>query len=202
MTNARLATIIAAAALALAPAGRAVAADPAIQPIEALDAALVASMKSAKTESAPRRYRELDPAVTRAYDFATMVRFAVGPSWASFTPAQKQALTEAFERLTVASYVHELTGWSGERFEVDPDVVTRGPDKVVTTHLISPGQAPVPIAYRMRETGGAWKIIDVFFNGSISQLTTRRSDFASIVAGGGAPALLAHLNALADHEMK
>jgi phospholipid transport system substrate-binding protein len=202
MMRARLALILVSASLAFAPASRAAAADPAIQPIEALDAALVGSMKAAKTEPAQRRYRDLEPAVTRSYDFPTMVRFAVGPGWTSFTPAQKQALTEAFERLTVASYVHELSGWSGQRFDVDPDVVTRGPDKVVTTHLISPGEAPVAIAYRMRESGGAWKIIDVFFNGSISQLTTRRADFASTVASGGAPALLAHLSALADKAMR
>ena len=39
--------------------------------------------------------------------------------------------------------------------------------------------------YRMRELGGSWKIIDVYY-GAISQLTTRRSDFAatSLNAGG------------------
>jgi phospholipid transport system substrate-binding protein len=69
---------------------------------------------------------------------------------------------------------------------------------VVTTHLLSPGQAPVTIAYRMRDTGGGWKIIDVFYNGAISQLTTRRSDFAAPLASGGAKGLVAHLNATAD----
>ena len=64
------------------------------------------------------------------------------------------------------------------------------------------GAAPVTISYRMRENGGAWKIIDVFYNGSISQLTTRRSDFSATLAQGGAPALIAHLNALADKQMK
>jgi len=194
--------IIVAAALALAPAARAAVLDPAASQIDALDSALVATMKAAKAESVEHRYRALDPAVERAYDFAAMTRYAVGPRWAAFTATQQQALIAALERLTVATYAQEISGYSGQRFELDPNVVTRGPDKVATTHLISPGEAPVTIAYRMREAGGVWKIIDVFYNGAISQLTTRRSDFTSLVDQGGAPALIAHLNALADKAMK
>jgi phospholipid transport system substrate-binding protein len=181
---------------------QAAAADPAAQQVDGLDAALLEAMKAGKSQSVRERYRRLEPAVVRAFDFATMTRFAIGPSWASVAPAQQQQLTDALQRLTVASYAHNFSGYSGQRFELDPNVVTRGPDKVVTTHLISPGDAPVPIAYRMRQAGGTWKVIDVFYNGAISQLTTRRADFAATLASGGAPALLAHINALVDKQMK
>jgi phospholipid transport system substrate-binding protein len=196
-----LALAAAGAAASGAPAAWA-AADPAAQTIDGLDAGLIEAMKAAKSASARERYRKLEPVVARAFDFATMTRFAVGPTWASIPASQQQQLIEALQRLTVASYVHSFNDFSGQRFDVDPKVVTRGPDKVVTTHLVSPGDAPVTIAYRMREAGGGWKIIDVFYNGAISQLTTRRSDFAATLAHGGAPALLAHINALVDKQMK
>ena len=61
----------------------------------------------------------------------------------------------------------------------------------------TPRAADVAIAYRLRASGGAWKIIDVFYKNSISQLATRRSDFAAVLPKGGAKALVAHLNALA-----
>jgi phospholipid transport system substrate-binding protein len=187
---------------AMAPAARAAAADPAAQQIDALDAALIETMKAGKTASARDRYRKLEPVVARTFDFATMTRFAVGPTWASIPAGQQQQLIDAMQRLTVASYVHNFNGWSGQSFQLDPNVATRGPDKVVTTHLISPGDAPTPIAYRMRESGGAWKIIDVFYNGAISQLTTRRADFTATLANGGPPALISHINALVDKQMK
>ena len=191
------------AALGFAPTARAAAADPAAAQIESLDAALLDTMKAAKGGASEReRYRKLEPAVARAFDFSTMTRFAVGPTWPSIPAAEQQQLIEALQRLTVASYVHNFDGYSGQRFELDPNVRTQGPDKVVTTHLISPGDAPVPIAYRMRQAGGDWKIIDVFYNGAISQLATRRADFAGTLASGGAPALLSHINALVDKQMK
>ena len=185
-------------------AGPAVAAsaDPAAAQIDAFDAALLSAMKAGKAAGVGGRARALAPAVTRAFDIPTMIKFAVGPSWPSIPAAQQQGLTEAFQRLTIASYAHNFDGYSGERFVVDPNVLTRGPDKVVTTRIASPGATPVVISYRMRQSGEAWKIIDVFYNGSISQLTTRRSDFSATLAHGGATALIAHLNTLADKELK
>ncbi len=197
--------LTAAAGLALLAQPRlahAAGADPAAAQIDAFDAALLDVMKNAHQLGFSGRYKQLTPVVERTFDIPTMIRFAVGPGWSSATPAQQAALTGAFERLTIASYAHNFNGYSGERFTIDPNVVTRGPDKVVTTRLTTPGEAPNVIAYRMRASGGAWKIIDVFYNGSISQLTTRRSDFSAALAQGGAPALIAHLNALVDKQMK
>jgi len=195
-----LALVMTAASAAPAPA-RAATGDPAAAQIDAFDASLIQVMKDARSLGVQGRYRRFQPIVERAYDIPTMIRFAVGPSWSTMTAAQQQALAAAFARLTAASYAHNFDGYSGEHFTIDP-VATRGPDKVVTTHLVSPGSAPVTIAYRMRDAGGAWKIIDVFYNGSISQLTTRRADFAASLAQGGAPALLAHLNQLVDSQLK
>jgi phospholipid transport system substrate-binding protein len=50
----------------------------------------------------------------------------------------------------------------------------------------------------MREAAGGWKIIDVFLNGYVSELAMRRSDFASTLASGGAPALVAKMNQISD----
>jgi len=194
-----------AAAMALVSLGstaHAAQTDPAAAQIESLDAQLVDVMKQAKSLSAQARLRKLEPVVAHAYDAATMIRFAVGSSWSSIPAAQQQALTEVFAKLTAASYAHEITGYSGEHFEISPNVLTRGPDKVVATTLNSPHDGPVSISYRMRQSGGTWKIIDVYYNGAISQLTTRHSDFQGTLEHGGPTALIAHLNALVDKQLK
>jgi phospholipid transport system substrate-binding protein len=192
------------AALASAVAGaptRAAAADPAAAQIESFDGALIDTMKGGSSLGVQGRYHRLEPVVARVFDIPTMTRFAVGSGWTTMTAPQQQALTEAFSRLTVASYAHNFKSYSGQRFDVDPNVVTRGPDKVVRTTLNSPGDAPVSISYRMRQSGGDWKVIDVYY-GAISQLTTRRSDFAGPLASGGPSALVTHLNGLVDKELK
>jgi phospholipid transport system substrate-binding protein len=185
-------------ALALFAGSAHAAADPAANRVEAFDSALLDSMKAGG--GVAERYRRLAPVVERTFNLPVMTQFAVGPAWSSFTPAQQQAATAAFTKLTVASYAHNFSGYGGEKFEVDPNVVTRGPDKIVTTHLIRPHDGPVTLSYRMRAAGDGWKVIDIYY-GAISQLTTRRSDFAASIAAGGAPALIAHLASLSDKLM-
>jgi phospholipid transport system substrate-binding protein len=170
--------------------------DPAAQRIESFDASLLDAMKNAKALGVQGRYRKLAPAVEASFDMPTMTQFAVGPAWASFTPAQKSQLVAAFTRLSVANYAHNFDGWSGESFVID-SVQVRGADKIVQTRLVKAGAAPVSLLYRMRASGGGWKVIDVYY-GAISQLTTRRSEFAGPVASGGAAGLLAHMNQAAD----
>src|SRR5262249_25348916 len=146
--------------------------DPAAAQVEGFDAALLETMKAGKALGYEGRRRKLEPVVGRVFDVPMMTRFAVGPAWSGLPAAEQQALTGAFGRLTTAGWARNFDSYAGERFEVDPNVVTRGPDKVVTTHLIPPHDAPTTISYRMRQSGGAWKIIDVFYNGSISELAT------------------------------
>ena len=56
-----------------------------------------------------------------------------------------------------------------------------GGGEVVKTKLLQPGGRTVQINYLVR--GG--RVIDVYLNGTISDLATRRDEFASILAGGG-----------------
>ena len=196
---------LAAAALILLSLGGQAAvaaqADPAAAQVETFDNSLLAAMKAGKAVGAKGRARQLAPAVQRAFDLPSMTSFAVGPAWSQFTPAQKQQVIEAFTRLSVASWAHNFDSFSGEQFVIDPNVQTRGTDKVVQTKLTRPGGDPVSLIFRMRQVGGSWKIIDVYY-GAISQLTTRRSDFAGPVASGGAAGLVAHLNQLTDNLLK
>jgi phospholipid transport system substrate-binding protein len=196
----RVALVLGAALVAaLGPAALAAPADPAAARVDALHNALIEMMKSGG--GVRGRASRITPAVAAAFDLPTMTRFAVGPKWAQMTPAQQSALTAAFQRLTVANYAHSFDHFGGERFETDPNVQVRGADKIVQSRLIPPHDKPVALLYRMRQTADGWKIIDIYYNG-VSQLTTRRSDFAEPVASGGADGLLSHLNALSDKLLK
>lgn len=171
------------------------AADPARAIIQALDDGLIGIMKARGTQAS--RAATITPVIDRAFDLPLMTRLAVGPTWTSIAPADQQALVAAFRRMTIAQYASNFDSWSGESFTVAPDVETRGTDKLVRTTLNQPKQTPVAIAYRLRQNGANWKIIDVFYRNAISQIATRRADFATVLSKGGAKALITHLNAIA-----
>jgi phospholipid transport system substrate-binding protein len=179
-------------------AGSAVAqtADPAIGTVKALDDGLIAIMRAGKAAGPKGRAATIGPVIDRAYDLPLMTRLSIGTSWTTIKPADQAALTAAFRRMTVGQYAANFDAFSGQTFTIDPKVEVRGGDRLVRTTLNDPKGQPVAISYRLRTSGGAWKIIDVFYRNSISQLAIRRSDFARILQTGGAKALVDHLNAL------
>jgi phospholipid transport system substrate-binding protein len=175
--------------------------DPAAIQVQRLDTSLLESMRAGSSLAITDRYRKLEPVIEQVFDLPLMTRLAIGPGWTNFSAEQQQAAVAAFTRLTIASYVHNFHEFAGEKFDIDDNILNRGADKIVQTKLISPHDAPASLVYRMRESGGTWKIIDVVYDG-ISELTMRRSDFAAAIASGGAPVLIAHLKDLSDVLMK
>jgi phospholipid transport system substrate-binding protein len=196
-----LAASLLALLLAGVPASALAAADPAAAQIERFDAALSTIMRDGASLGVKGRARELTPTVEAVFDLPVMTRFAVGPTWAGMSDADHQALTEAFKRLVIANYAHNFDS-EGTRFDVAANVETRGPDKLVQCKIIPAHTDPASVLYRMREDGGTWKVIDVYYNNSISELTTKRADFASSLASGGAKALIAHIDAQVDKQMR
>jgi phospholipid transport system substrate-binding protein len=170
--------------------------DPAAATVQNFYDALVATMKAGG--SAKARYEKLKPAVEQAYDLPGSIAASVGPSWSGFSPADQKALTDAFERFTIANYARNFDSYSGEKFTVDPAVVTRGDDKLVKSSLKPGSGDAIPFNYRLHQAGGSWKIIDVYLNGTISQLAQKRSEYAATLTASGPAGLAKRLNALSD----
>ena len=191
-----LALLLAATPALMVAAGpaavQAQAADPAAQQVERLDQALLGAMKQAKSLGPKGRYAKLEPVITEVFDLPIMTRFAVGTSWAGLSSAQQQELVRAFSRMTVATYAHNFDGYNGQTFQF-VGVQTRGPDKLVHTKLVG-GNDKTDLVYRMRQSGGTWKVIDVYYNGAVSSLLGQRSEYAQTLKTGGAPALVKKLN--------
>jgi len=50
----------------------------------------------------------------------------------------------------------------------------------------------------MRQSGDAWLISDIYLDGAISEVATRRSEFAAILKNDGIDGLITALNRKAD----
>ena len=196
----------AACALAIFLAGvpalaQAQAADPAAAQIQTFNGVLLDTMKQAAKLGPKGRFQKLDPVIGQLFDLPTMTRFAVGSNWSTLSTADKAALVAAFRRMTAATYAHNFDGYNNQRFTIDTGVVTRGADKLVKSHLIG-GSDKTDLTYRMRQVGETWKIIDVYYNSTVSSLLGQRSEYAATLKSGGAAALVKKLNSRADELLR
>src|ERR1700761_2520754 len=116
MPSKRLPLLLAVLTLSLAPlaAPPAKAAnDPAASQIATFDSALLDTMKQGASLGAKGRYHKLEPVIQRTFDLQAMAKFAVGPSWSKFTPAQQADVVDAFGKLTIASFARNFSGYGG-----------------------------------------------------------------------------------------
>lgn len=171
-------------------------------PIHAFYDALLDVMKRAKTLGIKGRYDTLAPVVKATFDLPAMTRIAVGPRWTSLPKDVQSALVDAFSRMTIATYASRFDGYSGERFEVDPTVESRGTGSIVHTRIVQPKGDPVTLNYLMRKSADRWRAVDVYLTGTISEIATRRSEFNSILDSGGPQALIQSLRQQTERMLK
>jgi phospholipid transport system substrate-binding protein len=184
---------------ALAPvAASAQGADSPTVRIDGLYVALVETMKQGKQLGMKGRYDRLAPILFKTYDVPLMARIAVGPSWDAMSPAQQQGVIEAFSRMIIATYASRFDEFSGERFEILQTLEQPPADKIVKTRLTQSNGKVVSLNYLVRRGGAEWKVVDVFLDGTISELASRRSEFTAILKSGGPDALISSLRVRSD----
>jgi phospholipid transport system substrate-binding protein len=152
---------------------------------------LMPTIQQAARLSVRERDKRFSPVFTAVFDIPTMTRLAVGPAWKSFSAEQQAAARDAFAGFIVAEYASQIKDYSGESFVVDPQTTpeSRGGGEIVKTKLLQPGGRVVNINYLVRRE----RVVDIYLNGTISDLAMRRDEFASVIAAGGADALIKRL---------
>jgi phospholipid transport system substrate-binding protein len=65
---------------------------------------------------------------------------------------------------------------------------------LVKTRIVRTEEAPVALDYRLRQgEGGEWRIVDVFLNGTVSELAMRRAEYSAVLKRDGYDGLIAAL---------
>jgi len=178
--------------------GFATAGDAAATRVDSFYTTLLNTMKQAKQLGIKGRYDKLAPILGSTYDLALMSKIAVGQNWNALSAAEQQSIVTAFARMTTATYASRFDDFAGEQFEVLQTADQPNGDKIVKTRIVQSDRTAVQLNYLMRNTGNGWKIIDVYLNGTISELASRRAEFGAILRSGGANALVSALTKQGD----
>jgi phospholipid transport system substrate-binding protein len=165
--------------------------------VQGLYDALLSMMKNGRTLSRSGRFTQLQPVILRSFDIASMVRLAVGPYWASLSEAQREGMTESFGRYISAIYADRFHSYAGQKLQVTGEQSAPS-GVVVKSQIIRANGEPVNVDYMMRRSGDSWLISDIYLDGAISEVATRRSEFAAILKSQGIDGLIAALNRKAD----
>jgi len=165
--------------------------------VQGLYNALLSTMKSGRILGQSGRFTQLAPVIRRSFDIASMARLSVGSSWAGLSEAQRQQVTESFGRYISAIYADRFDSYDGQKLEVTSEQPAPS-GVIVKSQIIKANGEPVKVDYMMRRNGESWLISDIYLDGAISEVATRRSEFATILKNEGIDGLIAALNRKAD----
>ena len=129
------------------------------------------------------------------FDLPVIARLVLGSHWRSATDEQRRLFSEAFEDHLVKVYVSRLGAYGGEEVALRNTAPRNDTHTVVSVEVLRADEPPIAIDWLVRRTGSEFHVIDLALEG-VSMLTTKRSEFRSIIDAEGLDSLIARLEAL------
>jgi phospholipid transport system substrate-binding protein len=106
-------------------------------------------------------------------------------------------MTESFGRYISAIYTERFDSYAGQTLEVTGEQPAPS-GLMVKSQIIKANGELVKVDYMMRRSGEGWLIFDIYLDGAVSEVASRRSEFAAILKKDGIDGLIAALNRKAD----
>jgi phospholipid transport system substrate-binding protein len=129
--------------------------------------------------------------LNESFDTPTIARFTLGRYWRVATPAQQKEFSGLIDDIIVSQYADRILDASDGTYEVTGASAINATDYAVLMKVKPAGETPIDFAWRVRETKGVFKVIDLAVEG-ISMSITHRSDYSSVIErnGGNVQALI------------
>lgn len=128
------------------------------------------------------------------FDFDEFSSRTVGQRWRKFSPEVKQDFSNAFANLLFNTYLNKITGYNGEQVSYTGEVASPdGKIVEVRTNITMKDGKVTPVAYRMLNKNGRWRVFDVIIE-NISLVKNYRTQFQSILNTATPEQLIARIN--------
>ena len=127
------------------------------------------------------------------FDLRIMAREALGLRWRQATSEQQSRFVAAFRQLIIDDYATEFRNYSNQDVEFLPaGAGPAGNYTTVSARVVTPGEQPIMVDYRLYRAGSGWLIYDVEVDG-ISLLFDYRNSFAEQLQDESLDALIARI---------
>jgi phospholipid transport system substrate-binding protein len=162
--------------------------------IKQLNVSLQEVLREAERLGYQGRFERLSPILDAAFDFNYMAEKTVGRHWSGLSPDEQRRWVDLFADLSKATYAGRFDRYTGQTFEFVDEQPGANDSVTVRSKVVSPGEEDVDLSYRLSNTPAGWKVIDVYFKGTVSEVAMRRADYSSVLKNDGFEALVARVN--------
>jgi len=108
-------------------------------------------------------------------------KFVLGRYWRTATPKQRAEFIDVYRKLNIQTWSSRFNEFKGKRFEFLGSESSKSADQVfVNTQVPMPEGAPASVKWRVKETGGQYRIVDIIIE-NVSLAQTARSEYTGYI---------------------
>lgn len=108
-------------------------------------------------------------------------KFVLGRYWRTATPAQRTSFIDVYRKLNIQTWSERFNEFKGKHFEFVGTETSKSPDQLfVNTQVPMPEGAPASVKWRVKETNGNLRIVDIIIE-NVSLAQTARSEYTSYI---------------------
>ena len=130
-----------------------------------------------------------------AFDLPAISRFVLGRYWRDASEAQRQDFMTAFEELQMRRFLPQFAKYDDKTIMVDsvqadaadPDIYK------VSSRISRPEGEPISVVWRIRDSGEAYKILDIVAEG-VSMAISLRHEYAEVAKAKGIDGLIKEMH--------
>ena len=140
----------------------------------------------------PNQTGSLDRIMTliqNTYRVEKMLSLIIGNEWKNVSIKKKKQLVNVFTEYISKNYIRRFVKINKPVFTTNEIKDVGKNYKMVRTQLIV-GNEKVSVNYLLNEVNGYWKIFDVLLAGSVSEIATKKSEFASFISKNNVDSLI------------
>ncbi len=126
------------------------------------------------------------------FDLRTMSRLVLSRNWKKFSPAQQDEYVSQFRQYLATNYGSRIDRYNREEIDIVGERTEPRGDVTIKTKIVGGEFANATVDYRLRESGGEWRVIDVIVEG-ISLVSNYRDQFKEVLSREGPEGLLKRL---------
>lgn len=124
-------------------------------------------------------------------------KFVLGRYWRTATEKQRTEFIDVYRKLNIQTWSERFNEFKGKHFEFIGTEKSKSPDQIfVNTQVPMEEGAPASVKWRVKETGGTLRIVDIIIE-NVSLAQTSRSEYTSYIqkSSKGIDGLIQNLSA-------
>ncbi len=122
-------------------------------------------------------------------------RFVLGRYWKTATPSQRKEFIEVYRQLNIKTWSKRFDEFKGKRFDFNGTSPSNSANQIFVNTTVPLEQgAPAKVVWRVKDSAGTLKVVDIIIE-NVSLAITARNEYTAYIkkAPGGVPDLIADL---------